>query len=200
MEGYDWNKVLFSDEKTFQLGAGPGYAWQQPGERIVQEYVRHAPKLHVWGAIGAHVKTKLYFFQENMNSKLYQKILKSHLKERTLNYARGCPKKVQKNWVFLQDNSKVHKAKKSMECLRELVGDRLIAHPALSPDLNVIENMWSYLDRKVKGKKITSIRSLKTFLTKEWKALPWSEIRKAVDSMERRTQQCRECGGNRLPY
>ena len=27
----DWNLVVFSDEKTFQLGAGEEYAWQMPG-------------------------------------------------------------------------------------------------------------------------------------------------------------------------
>ena len=29
MKGYNWNKVFFSDEKDFVLGAGQGYAWQQ---------------------------------------------------------------------------------------------------------------------------------------------------------------------------
>jgi len=84
MKGYKWRTVLFSDEKTFQLGASDEYAWQMPGDTIVEEYVKHAPKLHVWGAIGSYVKTPLYLFKENLNSALYQKILKQSIQENKL--------------------------------------------------------------------------------------------------------------------
>lgn len=87
-----------------------------------------------------------------------------------------------------------------MAAVKKLVGDRLISHPAKSPDLNPIEDMWSYLDRKVKEAKVTSTRSLKTVLTREWQALPWTEIRKSVNSMGRRLELCIESGGKRLPY
>ena len=80
------------------------------------------------------------------------------------------------------------------------MGDRLVEHPAMSPDLNPIEDMWSYLDRKVKEARVSNIRRLKTVLTQEWRALPWSEIRKSVDSMERRLKLCIESNGNRIPY
>jgi len=76
MQHYDHKPVLFSDEKTFELGAGEDYCWQEVGHRVVREYVKHAPKLHVWGAIGYYVKTPLFFFQENLNSKLYTNINK----------------------------------------------------------------------------------------------------------------------------
>ena len=80
-----WGTILFSDEKTFQLGAGEEYAWQEPGDREVREYVTHAPKLNVWGAIGAHVKSPLYFFgEENMNSERYRTVLEEDSRRRTL--------------------------------------------------------------------------------------------------------------------
>jgi hypothetical protein len=79
---FDYSTVLFSDEKTFQLG----YAWQTLKNREEREYVKHAPKLHVWGAIGSYGKTELFFFQENMNSDLYIKVLKKCLKEKKIIY------------------------------------------------------------------------------------------------------------------
>ena len=200
MEGFDWSSVLFSDEKTFVLGARPDYAWQKPENRIVEEYVNHAPKLHVWGAVGSHMKSKLFFFQKNLNSALYQDILRRHLDEKKLTFTRNSKKRLTKKWQFVQDNSRVHTAKNSMAVLKELVGDRIISHPAKSPDLNPIEDIWSYLDRKVKEAKVTSIRGLKKVLQREWKNLPWAEIRKSVDSMEQRTKLCRESGGDRLSY
>jgi hypothetical protein len=196
----DWRRVFFSDEKTFQLGAGNEYAWQLPEERIVLEFVKHAPKLHVWGAIGAYIKTPLYFFEENMDSKLYQKVLKQRIKEEHLIYAPDAPKKLKKKWEFLQDGARSHTAKKSMEVIRELVGDRLHNHPAKSPDLNPIEDMWSYLDRKVKEARITTIRTLKQKLKKEWAALSWDYVRKSVDSMPRRLQSIKKSKGNRVNY
>lgn len=200
MRGYRWDKVLFSDEKDFVLGSGPGYAWQRPGDRIIQEYVKHAPKLHVWGAIGAYGRTDLYFFENNLNSDMYIKILKARLKENTITYPKKCPRGFKKNWEFLQDGHRAHTSKKSSTFLDGLLGDRLVEHPAMSPDLNPIENMWSYLDRKVKEAKITNIRRLKSVLTKEWRSLPWNEIRKSVDSMDRRLELCINSGGKRIPY
>ena len=196
-----WRAVLFSDEKTFQLGAGEEYAWQESGDRDIREYVNHAPKLNVWGAIGAYVKTPLYFFEENMNSKLYCTVLEERLQEENLIYAPDTPKYVRGKWKFLQDGARAHTAKASIAMIKELIGKkRLHKHPAKSPDLNIIENEWSYLDRKVKESKITSIQSLKRKLKKLWNERSWEDVRKSVDSMPRRLQECEQCGGNRLDY
>ncbi len=65
MQDFKWNRVFFSDEKTFQLGGTPSHAWQEHSDRVVKEYVKHAPKLHVWGAVGYYGRTELHCFQEN---------------------------------------------------------------------------------------------------------------------------------------
>ena len=70
-------------------------------------------------------------------------------------------KKFASKWVFLQDNAGYHTSPQPMKTLEDLVGDRLIKHPAKSPDLNPMEDMWSYLDRRVKGEKPKTISSLK---------------------------------------
>jgi transposase len=139
-------------------------------------------------------------FSRNLNSKVYQRILKQNLKESKLIYSSDAPKTLAGNWTFLQDNAPSHKAKKSMEVVQELAEDRFISHPAKSPDLNPIENIWAYLDRKVKAAEITSIQSLQRFLKKQWKTLPWRQIRNCVNSMPQRLELCIESGGNRLPY
>ena len=83
------------------------------------------------------------------------------LQEKNLIYAPNTPKKVKGKWVFQQDNSPVHKSKVSMSTVEELVGKRFIPHPPLSPDFNPIEDMWSYLDRKVKQAQVTVLDILK---------------------------------------
>ena len=61
---YKWKRVFFSDEKTFQLGATPTHAWQEHSDRVIKEYVKHAPKLHVWCAIGYYGKTESIVFKK----------------------------------------------------------------------------------------------------------------------------------------
>jgi transposase len=200
MKKENWGTILFSDEKKFQLGSGTEYAWQDPDDRMIKEYVLHAPKLNVWGAIGSYTKTPLYFFEENMDSALYQQVLEQRITEENIIYAPDTPKSLMKKWRFLQDGARAHTAKSSMKVIEELIGNRLHKHPAKSPDLNPIEDIWSYLDRKVIEAKITTIASLKKKLKKEWDNLPWAEIKKSVDSMKRRIQTVEECGGGRTDY
>ena len=87
-----------------------------------------------------------------------------------------------------------------METLQELVEDRLIKHPAKSPDMNPMEDMWSYLDRIVKDAKPKTLSSLKRVLTKAWKDIDWTYVAKSTRSMRRRLDQCIERGGQRLDY
>ena len=190
----------FSDEKKFQLGAGEEYAWQEPEDRLVKEYVQHAPKLNVWGGIGYYMKTPLYFFEKNMDSKFYQEVLEQRITEENIIYAPDTPKSLVKKWNFLQDGARPHTAKSSIALIHELIGNRLHKHPAKSPEINAIEDMWSYLNRKVTEAKITTIQTLKKKLKKEWDNLPWEEIRKSVKSMGSRIQAIQDAGGERIDY
>jgi hypothetical protein len=100
MDGYNFNRVLFSDEKTFFLGTLPGYAWQDPDNRIEEETTPYPSKLNVWGAIGTHTKTKLYYFDTNLNSTLYTTILRSRIQEKHIIYGPKCPENLKKKWIF----------------------------------------------------------------------------------------------------
>jgi transposase len=200
MKNYDWNQVIFTDEKTFQLGSGQSHAWQQVGKRISRTYTRHPKKLHVWAGAGYYYKTKLYFFTENLDSDLYQKILKARLKEKHIIYAKDCPRRYKGKWKFLQDNDPKHKAASTLEIINDLVGENQIDHPSYSPDLNVQENLWSHLNRQVTAARITSIPALKRKLTYEWNQLPWDVIRVSVNSMANRIEQCIRLQGARTQY
>ena len=87
-----------------------------------------------------------------------------------------------------------------MALLGDLIGDRIIQHPARSPDLNILEDLWSYLDRKVKSAKIKTIAGLKRKLTKAWEDMPWSVIRSAVQTMPKRLKECVKLQGARTHY
>ena len=146
------------------------------------------------------MKSKLFSFTENLTSDLYQRILRQRLPEDHLIYAPDCPPSLPAKWVFMQDNDPKHKSNDTMNFLQERVGDRILHHPSQSPDLNIVEDLWSYLDRKVKASHVKSIDALKRKLKKEWDLLSWDEIRKTVDSMPARLAECVQLQGARTHY
>ena len=189
--------VVFTDEKTFWLGSSTTHAWQQLDDRIVEEEEKYPPKLHVWAGMGYYFKTELYFFEENLTSELYQKIISNRLPPNST--SPDCPKQVKKYYV-VQDNDPKHKTKASMKLLQEITNCRVYKHPANSPDLNIMEDGWSYLDRCVRESKVTTIEGLKKKLKTSWNQYSWSEIRASVNSMPTRLQQVLEREGGRTDY
>ena len=45
---FDWKKVIFTDESTFQLFQSNRKVWQFAGRRKVFRTVKHPQKVHVW--------------------------------------------------------------------------------------------------------------------------------------------------------
>ena len=117
-----------------------------------------------------------------------------------ITFAPDTPARLATSYEFLQDNARPHKARASISLVDELVEDRRIVHPAQSPDLNIMEDLWSYLDRKVKAAKIKNISGLKRKLSMEWNNLPWSVIRRSVGTMPARLAECEKLQGARTHY
>src|SRR5690606_19159270 len=81
------------------------------------------------------------------------------------------------NWIFLQDGAKPHTATETKACLDEIAPDRIPNHPAKSPDLNCIEDIWSHMDREIrKQRNVPNIESLKRRLRKIWNNIPKETI------------------------
>ena len=143
------------------------------------------------------MKSQLYFFKKNMDAPLYQTIVKRRLRNDRITFAPDAPARLPTSYQFLQDNAPWHTCDDSMSELQELVDGRIIGHPAQSPDLNIMEDLWSYLDRKAKAAKIKTLQGLKRKLTMEWQKLPWSYIRTSVQSMRTRPAECEKLQGGR---
>ena len=113
-----------------------------------------------------------------------------------MTFARG-GKKMKGKWFFVQDNDPKHRARTTLAMLDTMIGERIIKHPSNSPDLNPMEDFWSYLNRRVKEANVTTIDGLKKVLSREWNSMPWTEIRKSVNSMPTRLQECLRLDGKR---
>ncbi|GFT28772.1 transposable element Tc1 transposase [Trichonephila clavipes] len=91
---------------------------------------------------------------------------------------------------------------------RRWVGDEwLLYHcryqlntPPQSPDLNVIENLWSHLERAVQKHQITSKEQLKSVLQEEWLNIAPKTTRHLVESMPRRLEAVISAKGYATKY
>lgn len=196
---YDWNFVLFSDEKTFELGGGKKKkSWVNPKKRVKREVESHPKKVYVWGGIGAYFKTPLVIFTGTMNAERYLSFIQKHLPPKII--APDCPKERQDDWIFVQDNAKWHKAKEVMDYLEQEAPLFIRDFPPNSPDFNIIEDIWSTLDRMIGKYDIKSVKSMKRHLRLAWKKITWETVRKSVNSLPKRCELCVLKKGERFGY
>ncbi|GFX85428.1 transposable element Tcb2 transposase [Trichonephila clavipes] len=72
--------------------------------------------------------------------------------------------------------------------------------PPQSPDLNVIENLWSHLERSVQKHQITSKEQLKSVLQEEWLNIAPETTRHLVELMPRRLETVISAKGYATKY
>jgi transposase len=194
----EWRQVAWSDEKRFNLDGPDGYHYYWHDLRKEDIYsVRRTMGgggVMVWAAFGYHGKSTICFVEGKLNAKGYRNLLGTHLQD--LQNAFGG-----KDMIFQQDNAPAHRAKanKPWFSARNI---RLLQWPALSPDLNPIENAWGMLARRVyaEGKQYFSIQDLKTAIINEWNNIPLDDLRKLSESMPNRIFEVIQNHGTKTKY
>ena len=183
---FDWNNVVFSDESRFTLKSDrPILVRRRTGEAFKSECLASTVKhggggIMVWGCFSIKGVGKLHKIQGTINSDHYIKILKycavpsmQHL------YPGGG------DCFFQQDNATCHTSKKVTQWFSE--NDiRVIPWPGNSPDMNPIEHIWDYIDRKICNQQFKNLDELYNEVQKIWFNIPHDFIKSLIDSMTRR--------------
>lgn len=135
----------------------------------------------VWGCMSYFGVGKLTFIDTTMDQYIYMNILRFQL------LPSACVMGIKDTFSFYQDNDPKHKAKSVQEWLTANCSN-VLQTPPQSPDLNPIENLWSFLEREIRKHVINNVNDLKTALQEEWTKIPVQYVKRLVESMPRRLE------------
>lgn len=192
---FNWDRVIFTDESTFQQFPTRRKAWQFIERKKICRTVKHPAKVHVWGCFSASGFGKLICFQRNLDASFMCKIYERGL----LASASEFFSEGNLDWFLQEDNDPKHRSILAKKWKTEN-NVKVIPWPSYSPDQNPIENVWRLMKINIGKKKIKSVQGLKGAITKEWNRLPPELAVKLVDSMKRRVTALIDSNGDYTMY
>jgi hypothetical protein len=185
--------IVFTDESTVQCNMHKGGIWRKRGVRIPEGFVvhdAHPVQVMIWGGISRDgYRTPLIRCPPSVNGGSYIQFLAENRIIFGLNQQFGV-----RRYIFQQDNAPAHGPH------RDLLEKHMILldWPAKSPDLSPIEHVWSYMKRRLHGRKFVNPDELFAALVEEWNKIPDSVIDNFVSSFHARCVVCHDIGGESL--
>ena len=193
-EGKAIYQTFFSDEMAIELNNNyKNKVWQLLTENIRRKNATEYVKLNCWGAISAKGATSLDIYERSLNGNFYRQIITGHKEEMKKLYSDG------EEFYFLQDNHPAHR--KSEQWLVEEQKLNLIKLPKRSPDLNIIENLWSALKERVISEAPSNEKELRASLLSHWEVLTKADrLQPFFEGLHRRYMECIERDGHKFRY
>jgi transposase len=200
---FDWKNVIWSDVSTFSLinTNQKELYWNAKAAPLKDENIKKSLKfgrdsLMVWGCITSEGVGELIRLPKSVTSNVYVSCLEDGLIKTIEKFSLNHEKV-----IFMQDNAPVHVSKTSKKWLSDN-RINLIDWPPQSPDMNPIENIWDYLDKKVRERveKPRNLDELWELIRQEWYKIDKDLLRKLYLSMLRRIQSLKEAKGGYTKY
>lgn len=195
-----WRKVLFTDESKYNVFSSDGKikVWRKRNAEFERKNLKTTIKhgggsVMVWGCCGANGVGNLVFVEGNMDAKQYIEILKENL------HASAEKLGIRQTFQMYQDNDPKHKAWITRMWLLYNC-PKVLDTPPQSPDCNIIENLWEYLDNRLRERPISSKKHLKERLLEEWTKIPAEYVQNLVASMPRRMKAVYDAKGLHTKY
>ena len=189
-----WFKVFFSDEKKWNLDGPDGcqYYWHdlRKEESFFKSRQFGGGSVMTWAAFSATERTEIIFLEGRQDSEKYINMFEEHMEPM-----------LRADSVFQQDNAPIHVSHYSKNYFSQH-SINLLEWPALSPDLNPIENLWGILVRKVYsgGKQYPNKELLKEAIRKAWAEVPNETLSKLSKSMHKRCIQIIQSNGSKICF
>eukprot|EP00644_Phytophthora_capsici_P016316 jgi/Phyca11/38144/gw1.34.47.1 len=180
-----WRRVIFSDEKKFNLDGPDGYQYYWHDVRadteLYSKRVSGGGSVMVWAGMNTYGKTDIAILEGRQDSVCYARTLDKYLAPFIENLRENhgiCSP------IFQQDNASIHESRFTKAHI-EAMGIRKLKWPAKSPDLNPIENVWGQLAWSVYqgGRQFDTKEELKAQIIRSWADISQSYLRDLVRGM-----------------
>jgi hypothetical protein len=195
-----WANVIFSDESNFEVFNRKGrvfvkrFAHEKFKNRFVIKRLQGGGgSVGIWGCFSMFGTGVCNLYTGHINQHSYIETLKNCLVPSATLLMND------QYWLFQQDNAPAHTAKIVKEWFDENHIDVLPWCPR-SPDLNPIENIWSWMDTQLAKVHCTSIEHLKENLHRIWLEIPINFCKNLIESMPRRINLCIKARGGYFKY
>ncbi len=194
-----WSKVLFSDESKFCISFGNQVprVWRKSGEAqnpcCLKSSVKFPQSVMIWAAMSSAGVGPLCFLKSTVNTAIYQEILE-HFVVPSADKLYG-----DADFIFQQDLAPAHTAKGTKSWFNDH-GVTVFDWPANSPDLNLIENLWGIVKRKMRDTRPNNADDLKATVKKTWASIPPQQCHKLITSMPRRIEAVIKAKGSPTKY
>lgn len=191
----NFKRLIYSDECKIELFRNKRvYVRRVKGSRFNERYTQKTVKfggksLMVWGAVKATGERSLVQCLPRMNASEYQRVLACGLKEI-----------YKRNDILVQDGAPCHTAKSTSNFLRTQKITVMNNWPAQSPDLNIIENLWSILKRSVSQMPAKTINDLWNNCLHVWNNIPNQTIENLFFSIPSRIRSVIHNMGSHTRY
>ncbi len=184
-----WDEVAFSDESSFTLRPvkNRSRVWRKVGTRyeiddIVPTFKFGNASLRIWDMFLSHRRSPLVRISGTLNEFKYIEILRQYvLPHKHRHHAANL------RFIYQHDGCGQHHAKRVAEYLN--ANDvNVLPWPAQSPDLNLIENVWGIMKRRLHTlpKYPNTADELYAQLCEIWSGLPDDYFTKLSHSMIQR--------------
>lgn len=151
-------------------------------------------KINIWGFIAYGIGVKVFMVDDKFDSALYKECLVNNLVPNVDS---------NRHTVFQQDNCPIHTTPELWSYLRTLPF-RILNHPACSPDLNPVENIWNLAQRKLNKYLLTNFISNKASLFSKAKefceSIPIEMVDSLIESMPKRIREVELNRGLHINY
>lgn len=225
-EDYPWHLVMFSDRKRFHFRY-PGSIvrmtrWSVVSSKSEEEEGVYQPNnpncfnvyvgITVHGATTVHEVAGSTSFKhqftnkkgekaKNITTDQYKAVLQETLLKQGSKLFGGA------SWIFQQDNDPTHKIAASVidewNNGTEANVELLQGWPPSSPDLNIIENFWSYIDEKVAAAGCKTLEEFKEYITNlvnSRSPCMLKYLARLYASVSKRITKLLQVGGKKIPY
>lgn len=199
-----WKNVIFSDEMFVKMvgSFGRQFYYKKPESKAVRPHHIKGTvqggrgKMLLWGCLTYWGPGDLSWIEGNMDAETYVDVLDSYILPTVKYYGMN-----RKTMLFQQDNASSHTASKTKKFLRK-ARISVIDWPVRSPDLNIIENVWAYMQRRLYecDTPPESMQELWEKVQDIWVEIPTDYIRRLYESLPDRIKAVYKSRGGHCHY